>query len=122
MPAVRCRDLQIAFGDFVVWQKGQLRGPCPCASLLFTGRQVCEVPAPLEIPAERQGFPQRTRNSARSHFSPAGDDREIEAWLFTGLGSEAVCLLLAALKILMFRYAAPESPWLWALPARASRA
>ncbi|MEQ8973600.1 MAG: condensation domain-containing protein, partial [Coleofasciculus sp. C1-SOL-03] len=101
-------ELPIQYADFALWQRQELRGEKLSSQLSYWKQQLENAPPLLQLPTDRPRPPVQTYRGARQSFrlpksltqALQGIGKKAEATLFM--------TLLAAFKLLLYRYSGQE--------------
>jgi amino acid adenylation domain-containing protein len=97
-------DLPIQYADFAAWQRGWLQGKVLETQLSFWKQKLDGAPAMLELPTDRPRPPVRTFQGARQSLVLPRPLSEALDVLSRREGVSLFMTLLAAFKILLYRY------------------
>ncbi|HWS53535.1 MAG TPA: condensation domain-containing protein, partial [Pyrinomonadaceae bacterium] len=97
-------ELPIQYADYAIWQRDWLRGEALEEQLSYWRRQLEGAPAVTDLPSDRPRPPVQTTNGAILSFTlPAQLSARLQA-LCLEEGVTPFMLLLAAFKVLLYRY------------------
>ncbi|MCC7416300.1 MAG: amino acid adenylation domain-containing protein, partial [Acidobacteria bacterium] len=96
--------LPIQYADFAAWQREWLAGPVLERQLAYWRRRLAAPLPSLELPTDRPRPPVQTFNGRLHHFVVAESTAERVAALARDRDATAFMALLAAFKVLLFRY------------------
>lgn len=101
-------ELEIQYADFAVWQRQWLQGEVLEEQVSYWKKQLADAPPILELPTDRVRPAVQTFNGATYHFAlPPALAQALKA-LSQQEDTTLFMTLLAAFKVLLYRYTAQE--------------
>jgi hypothetical protein len=97
-------ELPIQYADYAMWQRDHLAGGVLEAQLAYWKEQLQEAPPVLELPTDRPRPPVRSSRGACISFAVPGKVAAGLRSLGHGEGATLFMTLLAAFKVLLYRY------------------
>jgi amino acid adenylation domain-containing protein/thioester reductase-like protein len=108
---VKLPDLPIQYADFAVWQRQQLQGPHLETQLAYWRQQLHGIPPRLDLPTAHPRPPlQRYCGATQTLLLPASFSQTLLA-LARQEGATLFMVLLAAFKVLLYRYTQQTDLW-----------
>src|SRR5262249_17590766 len=101
-------DLPIQYVDFANWQRNRLSGDLLERQLSYWRGHLCGRLPLLDLPTKGQRPPRHTTNGAEKEWSLSRDTVESLRRLSRARGATLFMTLLAAFKVLLFRYTNQE--------------
>jgi len=101
-------ELPVQYADFAHWQRRWLQGEVLEAQLAYWKRQLADMPAALELPADHPRPPVQSYRGATHHFVLPADLSDALQALCRSEGVTPFMLLLAAFQTLLQRYTGQE--------------
>jgi amino acid adenylation domain-containing protein len=104
-------DLPIQYADFAVWQRQYFQGPSLAAQLAYWQHQLSGTPSLIDLPSSRpRPAVQTYRGAAQSILLPLSLSQALKA-LAREEGATLFMVLLAAFKVLLYRYTQQNDLW-----------
>ncbi|MBI4241077.1 MAG: amino acid adenylation domain-containing protein [Candidatus Rokubacteria bacterium] len=101
-------ELEIQYADFAGWQREWLRGDVLEAQLAYWAGRLAGAPPVLELPTDRPRPAVQSLRGARRSVTISSELAEALAGLARREGVTLFMLLLAAFKVLLYRYTGQE--------------
>ncbi len=97
-------DLPLQYADYAVWQRAWLQGEVLTWQLTYWQQHLAEVPHVLELPTDRPRLAQPTYRGALHTFQVSSELTQRLHALSRREGATLFMTLLAAFKVLLYRY------------------
>ena len=101
---VELPELPVQYADFAAWQRGWLQGKVLEQQLSYWTERLADAPPPLTLPISQPRPHTRTCNGARQSFTVPAQVTDALNQLSSHQGATLFMTLLAAWKVLLYRY------------------